>query len=349
MNTVPGPVFRQVAEEWLARFEFEEDAFQLLEVNGRVSASSWRKRLADTTYQGRVKKSGEPGTRQLAWFARAELDIHDVDEFVIAADATDLWHIPPLDAYAEERPSFHCHDCGKPIEPGDYRPLELFRHVPDAPGGIVWDSTKLRWARRPKNAAAGGRRFRWYDLCRRCAGEALRQRSMSGSVMKNGVSRPLRTKERIAPKRGGRPRLLDDVALRRAHAAYVTTGLSRNEIARRMHESGKYPGALKGLEQALLYGWRRLHLELRPRGVQYAMSRFGTDGTKSKHHKVRCSHTLTNGRRCTQWVRRIVTETGSHPAPDGRCWNHRSKGEEDGLPAQDHSQGRGPRRHSHAA
>jgi hypothetical protein len=323
MNDIPSAVFRQVAEGWLARFESLEEACQVLEVNGRVSASGWRKRLIDSTYAGRVRLDGTPGTRQLSWFARPSLTGHEVDEFLVAADAVEMWHLPPLDAYAPKRPQIFCHDCGKPIKPGDCRPLDLFRHVPDAPGGVVWDRTKQQWARRPRNARRGGRRFRWYDLCRRCAGEALRLRSANGgSVTEHGVKRSLRARDRIPPKRGGRPRLLTDDQLRQAHAVYELHGLSRRQIARRMIDAG-YEGSLQGLEQAMLYGWRRLGLPARPRGVAMAMARFGTDGTKSRRHKVRCSARLTRGEgRCRQYVRRVVTATGSHPAEDGLCWNH---------------------------
>jgi hypothetical protein len=190
-----------------------------------------------------------------------------------------------------------CEDCGCDIGEGNYRPLDLMR------------------------GTLGQRRFRLVDLCRRCAGEALRQRAMRGSVMENGKKRALRTKERVPPKRGGRPRLLTDHELRQAHLVYESTTLSRREIATRLWEA-KGNGTFGGYQCALLQGWRRLDLPLRDLGLQLAMSVHGTDGTKSRNWKKQCRHTLKDGRRCTQYVRIMRTETSSAPADDGLCFEH---------------------------
>jgi hypothetical protein len=226
-----------------------------------------------------------------------------------------------------------CEDCGKEItDPGDYRPLDLFRPQKGVSGKLVWDATKEKWVRRPaqgpkKRARRNGRRFRVYDLCRKCAGEALRQRAASNTtVMEDGKKRTLKTKERLEPKRGGRPRLLTDEEVRQAYKVYESTTLSRREIARRIWEA-KEKGSWNGYDQALLYGWRRLKLPLRERGTQLGMSIHGTDGTKSRHWKQRCSARLSNGRQCGQFVRVIRTDTGSSPAFDGLCWNHARKAE----------------------
>ncbi len=234
----------------------------------------------------------------------------------------------PLELTPEQREAsrslriahLHCEDCGKRIEAGDYQPLDLFRHKPGASGKQVWDATKEKWVRRPaqgpkKRARRDGRRFKRWDLCTRCAEKALLERQ--------GIYGRDRLR---APKRGGRPRLLTESELRAAHKIYEQTGMSRREIAKRLwQQQGK--GSWSGYDQSLLYGWRRLKLKLRPIGEQIAISRHGSDGSKSKHWKKRCKRRLRDGRHCTQYVRRIVTATGSHPADDGLCWNHARQAE----------------------
>jgi hypothetical protein len=197
-----------------------------------------------------------------------------------------------------------CEDCGGEVEAG-VMPLDLMREDPDAPAGRVWDSTKKRWVRRPKNARAGGRRFRTWNLCRLCRAEELRQRAIKDSH--------LHTRDRVAPKRGGRPRLLTDAELKAAYKLYVETGLSQGEIARRLHAT-REKGTLSGYQQSLLYGWRRLGLKLRPKGAQIAISRHGAAVDWKPHESARCKRRLKSGRRCTQWVRK--------GADDGLCWTH---------------------------
>lgn len=159
-----------------------------------------------------------------------------------------------------------CEDCGEKIDVDNYRPLDLMRPQRGSSGKRVWDATKQKWVRRPaqgpkKRARRNGRRFRVVDLCRKCAGEALRQRAAKGtSVMENGKRRTLATKERIAPKRGGRPRLFNDDELRKLHFIYENSMLSRREIARRLVESRG--GSMQGYEQAMYYGWKRLSLPM---------------------------------------------------------------------------------------
>jgi hypothetical protein len=214
--------------------------------------------------------------------------------------------VPPLRA---------CEDCGGEVEP-DVMPIGLFRPVEGAPENTVWDATKRRWVRRKGRARAGGRRWREYRLCRRCRAEALRNRSQNGNVMENGVRRSLRTRERVAPKKGGRPRLLSDEELRLAYLAYRQQGLSMLELARRFH-AGRDKGTLAGYQQAILYGFRRLGYQLRPKGEQIGISRHGTDGTKSKPQKRRCAGKTRAGRRCRVWARK----------GQRCCWDHRNQEE----------------------
>lgn len=217
----------------------------------------------------------------------------------------------------------HCEDCGGEIEEG-VEPIDLFRTTPSAMEGRIWDSTKQRWARRPRNARAGGRRFRPWRLCRLCRAEAIRARA-GGSTMANGKKRYIRKRERVAPKRGGRPRLLTDSELRAAHKVYMLKKLSINEIATQL-DATREKGTRSGYQQSLLYGWRRLKLPLRDRGQQIAFSLHGTDGTKSRNWKQRCCARVTSGKRkgkrCLQFTRIIHSATESHPAEDGLCWNH---------------------------
>jgi len=144
----------------------------------------------------------------------------------------------------------------------------------------------------------------------------------------NGQKRYIRKSERIAPKRGGRPKLLTDDELRAAHKVYTASGLSMVALAALLNEQ-REKGTLSGYTQCLLYGWRRLKLPLRDKGQQIAISRHGTDGTKSRSHKQRCSarvkHGERKGKRCIGFARIIHTATESHPAEDGLCWNHADK------------------------
>lgn len=304
---IPIEAFREVAEAWLDEYEDRAAAFELLSRETGIQANSWRRRLSDDTYVGRR------GTDlALGWYCKPEIEFELVDEFLKAIDGMELWHLPPLDAYAGERPEIICHDCGKVCEPGDYRPLDLMRVVPDAPGG--------------KRARPGGRRFRWYDLCRRCAAVALISRDGTTRVYENGKrKRSGESYRRKPPKRGGRPRLLTDDELRAAHAAYLAHGLSIGELARRLTAS-RSSGSFSGYYSSIRQGWRRLNLSLRDVGEQIGLSKYGTDGTLSRRFKERCRgevrHGPNRGRRCPQYVRRELTDTGSRPAADGLCWNH---------------------------
>lgn len=205
-----------------------------------------------------------------------------------------------------------CEDCGAEIEP-DVMPIDLFRHVPESMEGRVWNKTTGKWVRRPGRARAGGRRFRLWHLCRSCRAAAIRERALKASS--NGRQKTLKTSDRIPPRRGGRPRLLTDDELRSAYRIYVETGLSRREIAKRLHAQ-REKGTLQGYEQSLLYGWRRLGFKLRDRGAQVAISRHGASvDWRPPVRKQRCKKRLRDGRRCTQWVRHDGHD-------DGLCWNH---------------------------
>ena len=313
--------FTKVVDEW---FELQgiEPALAILSTASGLAPDTWRKRVWLSWRKGQL----------LSW--RQNPTIEQVDEFLVAAGLTHLWHEQPLMG-TRKKNVLRCEDCGIELGPDNYKPLDLFRPQRGSSGKKDWDATKGKWVRRPaqgpkKRARRNGRRFRVYDLCRKCAGEALRQRAAkSTTVMENGTKRVLATKERVAPKRGGRPSLLTENELRAAYQVYTSTQLSRREIARRIWET-KDKGTLAGYESALLYGWRRLGLELRDIGTQLGMSIHGTDGTKGKHWKQQCSATLKSGRKCGQYVRVIREEKSSHPAEDGLCWNHATKIEREG-------------------
>src|SRR6185436_6435583 len=95
------------------------------------------------------------------------------DELLTAMGRPELWHeLAPVTV------GLKCEDCGGHItDETGYRPLDLFRPDPSAQAGVIWDATKGKLVIRPGAARAGGRRFRRVDLCRRCAGEALRIRA----------------------------------------------------------------------------------------------------------------------------------------------------------------------------
>lgn len=311
MRTIKAAAFEKVLQKVMGDFETIEEFAQALSASSDVMPDTWRKRFT-------------PGRAQWCWLGR-DLSYAQVDQFLTAANATHLWHVSPL---AVKQKALCCEDCGVEIGPDNYRPLDLFRPQAGSSGKYVWDATKQRWAKRPaqgpkKRARRNGRRFRVVDLCRRCAGEALRQRAANGaSVTENGHKRYMSTKERIPPKRGGRPRLMTDDQLRAAYTVYLQTGISRGELATRIWRSAS-KGTEGGYHSALLYGWRRLGLPLtRTKGEQIGISLHGTDGTLNKAWKVQCKAHLKNGKRCTQWVRKITEEKSSHPAEDGLCHSH---------------------------
>lgn len=254
---IPTALLRPIVDEWIAGFGVPGDAFEALSAATGMNADSWRKRLVDRGYETRNRSGNVSVT--LGYWARETLDLAAADELLTAIGRSDLWHQAPLDEYAGGR-ALECEDCGKDILPGDYRPIDLMRVDPHSEAGVVWDATKRAWVKRkPIAARAGGRRFRRFDLCRRCAGEALRLRAARNAhIMENGVKRTLRTRERVAPRRGGRPRLLDDTTLRKLHHLYLHSTLSRRQIATQLAESG--PGSMNGYDQGMRLGWRRLGL-----------------------------------------------------------------------------------------
>jgi hypothetical protein len=265
----------------------------------------------------RIAASGEMGfhaaERRLGSIARGEQQLVGVglaDRILVALDRPHTF--PDLESDYVPPPSTECEDCGQEIEP-DVMPIDLFRHDPTALEGRVWNKTTGKWVHRPGRARAGGRRFRPWHLCRSCRADAIRQRALNGSS--NGRRQHLRTKDRVEPRRGGRPRLLSDNELRAAYRIYVTTGLSRREIAKRLWTQ-RGTGTHQGYEQSLLYGWRRLGLKLRTLAEQIAISRHGAKVGWQPHVKQRCTKKLRNGRRCSQWARR---DGGQE---DGLCWEH---------------------------
>lgn len=108
-STIPVPVFRPIVDRWLAMFETPEDGYQALSANSDLTAAAWRKRLTDQVYA-----NGTPG-----WWAVDEISASDVDELLAAMDATEIWHTELADWSAARL--LRCEDCGKAIEPGDYR------------------------------------------------------------------------------------------------------------------------------------------------------------------------------------------------------------------------------------
>jgi hypothetical protein len=300
---IPVAVIRPIAERWLAEYDSPESAFRSLGLASGLTADAWRKRLSDTP---------------AGWWPRTQLAEVEVDAFLTAAGLGYLWHEPPLNEHSPVLIGLRCEDCNKPIEADDYFPLDLMRPDPSATRW-VWDSTKHKLVFRPRNARAGGRRFRKVDLCRRCSAEALRRRAQPGykpdgkprynTIKENGVVRFLRPTERIAPRRGGRPRLLDEPELRALHAAYLT-GLSIRDLALQLLAAG-HRGTESGLYQSMLYGWRNLELPIRsrPDAIREAHRQRGRIPPERFR---RCAATRTRGKPCRQWARHGLAT----------CWFH---------------------------
>lgn len=284
--SVPVVQIRPLVDAWIAEHDTPGEAFLELAAATGLNPDTWRKRLSDAVIPG------ASGIWRGSW-SYAELDDADVDELLCAMGSPNLWH----EALGETEVGLKCEDCGRHItEETGYRPLDLFRPDPSAQEGIVWDSTKQKLVRRPGQARAGGRRFRKIDLCRRCAGEALRVRaSTNPKVGHKGRLGVLRTRDRVAPKRGGRPRLLADPELRQLHVIYLRRGLSMADLARELAE--KRNGKFSGYHQSILYGWRRLQLELRPKGEAQALAHHlrGRKPAEKRH----CPATTAKGKQCT--------------------------------------------------
>ena len=269
MKTIQASVFTQVANRVLDCFENIGDATQFLSSSSGLAPDTWGKRLG-------------PGST--SWFRR-DITLEQMDEFLAAADATHLWHEPPLAGKARV---VRCEDCHVALNPGNYTPIDLFRHQYGASGKWVWDSTKQKWVRRPaqgpkKRARRHGRRFRVYHLCSTCAEKALLERGYDGA------------KRLEKPKRGGRPRLLNDEELRKLHVIYENSQLSRLEIARRLVESRG--GSVSGYDQSMLYGWRRLHLKMygRAEGLRRAHALKTWTPAKCSHPDCHYFGDLTSG------------------------------------------------------
>lgn len=288
---VPVDRLRRIVDEWIAGHDTAEEAYRRLAAATGRRPDTWRKRLSDLVVPS-------PRGDWRGWWSYSELDAADVDELLVAMDATQLWY---SELGLADHPGLKCEDCGRHItvETG-YRPLDLFRPDPAAQEGIVWDRTKQKLVRRPRQARAGGRRFRKFDLCRRCAGEALRVRaSTNPKVGHKGRLGVLRTRDRVEPKRGGRPRLLTDVELQNLHLIYLRQGLSMADLARELAE--KRDGKYSGYSQAILYGWRRLGLQLRPKSEQQALAHH-LRGRKPRRPE-RCPASTAKGTRCQLYVK----------------------------------------------
>lgn len=297
---VPVAVIRPIVDEWLQRLEDDEsNGYERLAAGSDVSADTWRRRLSESTYEGRR------GTRlPRGWWALDAIDIRDVDFLLTVADLEHLWHTDPRLSEYSGRRELVCEDCGKPIEPGDYRPLELMRPDPEALEGRIWDDTTKKW-RQPHRARAGGRRWRWWDLCTDCAATALRSR--------DGRDRGK------PPKRGGRPRLLTDDELRSLHVIYEQGEMSMRELAKQLVAT-RDKGSQTGYEQSIMYGWRRLGLPIRSRSEERTLVHRKA-GRMGRPEPRRCGarrvcygkHALE---RCKLWA---------IPGSDF-CWNHTTFG-----------------------
>lgn len=273
-----------------------------LEAAGQGKAEAWKRRLP-VFIHGRVRdKKGRV-------YEQAGVSVDLVDRLLTGLELFHEWtetlapYLPPLPppepVVIPDR--VFCEDCGKgPLAEGEYRILDLIRPDPNSTSWI-WNATHKRWIYRPKSARPGGRRFRKWTLCRFCAAEVLRKRAhRNGQVKENGVKRALKRTERIAPKRGGRPPLLDEHDLRRLHAIYIATGCSMLDLAKQLAEQrGR---TVLAYQQRMRYGWERLGLNVRPRNEQIRLS-LHRRGFIPPPPSKRCAGTRTNGKRCTQRTR----------------------------------------------
>lgn len=295
---VPVAVIRPIIDEWLDSLDAHETGYQRLAAASDVKADTWRKRLTDLEYE--VPRGSWRG-----WWAHHAIDIRDVDFLLTIADLAHLWHSDPRLAEFSGRRDLVCEDCGKPIEPGNYKPLELMRPDPLALEGRIWDDTAKRWRYEPHRARAGGRRWRWWDLCTDCAATVLRSRDG------NGRGKP--------PKRGGRPRLLTDDELRKLHVVYEHGEMSMRELAKQLVAT-RDKGTLGGYEQSIMYGWRRLGLPLRSRSEERRLVHRKA-GRMGRPEPRRCAARRTcQGKHALERCKLWAVEGSEF------CWNHTTFG-----------------------
>jgi hypothetical protein len=114
---VPTDRIWPIVKGWIAEHEDLEHALQRLEANSPIQADTWRRRLSNETYVG---KSGSELAR--GWFARLEVEAEKVDEFLTAADLTDLWYselrdlLPIEERVTDEEFDETCAVCGRWID-----------------------------------------------------------------------------------------------------------------------------------------------------------------------------------------------------------------------------------------
>lgn len=93
---IPAEIVRALVDEWLEDFDTPEAGYQAMDANSGLTADAWRKRLCETTTIGGYSRvDGEP-IWTVGWWAREALDPGDVDDLLVAMDATHLWFLPPL-------------------------------------------------------------------------------------------------------------------------------------------------------------------------------------------------------------------------------------------------------------
>jgi hypothetical protein len=115
--------------------------------------------------------------------------------------------------------------------------------------------------------------------------------------MENGRRRHLKTKERLPPRKAGRPPLLNDDELRSAYAIYQEGGLSMNDLATSLATS-RPTGTWRGYFHCIRNGWQRLGLPLRPKHAAQAMAHHRR-GRVPREKNVPCDAVKRDGTPCT--------------------------------------------------
>lgn len=91
---IPTLIVRALVEDWLSGYGDPEAGYRAMATHSGLGADTWRKRFSEGAYES-TSRNGNLSTT-LGWWARDEIDPGDVDDLLVAMDATHLWYLPPL-------------------------------------------------------------------------------------------------------------------------------------------------------------------------------------------------------------------------------------------------------------
>lgn len=356
-DLIPVDRFRPIVERWLAQFENAEEGFRVLEASSPIRADTWRRRLSEDTYPSR--RTGSELVR--GWFAMIRLDIADVDEFLTAADLTDLWHTELRDLFPEGRESAEdfdarCAVCDRWIDwegkPWSGVRVELKRPRKWMEWWSVCAFCVARCYTPPRRPGCTGLfnslipEAAALDLYRRYLDDEIGIGLLADEVWKRfGFASakscaisithawqrdgwPMR--DRVASKRlNGKHRhrklghRIPEADLRSLHVLHMRgEKLSAFELARRTYEKYGYKRC-ESMHRSMLDGWKLLGLKARGR-IEMCVAMSTTNGLSPRDHKERSRRRREAG--LTSHGRKRQPDCVATNAKGKRCTRPRTRG-----------------------